>query len=501
MSELFEKLTPHLKRSYAFQAALNIITWDNNTLAPREAIDNTAKAIEVLAGEAYGTIINDQVKELLAALGTPGEQERLNTNEKAIVKNLSKTFRKLEKIPADEFQAYSALKARAYTVWEQAKGNNDYGSYAPVLGEIIAYQKRFCGYQQGEGQSLYDVCLDDYEEGFTVEILDDFFGKLRTALGPLVQKIREKQELVSDAFLSQTYPVETQKELCRFLAEYIGFDFNRGVMAQSEHPFTMEIHNRDVRITNHFYENRLDFAIFSVIHEGGHALYEQGIDDAITMTPIGGGTSMGMHESQSRFYENNLGRSRAFWKPIYHKVQEYFPAQLGRVSLEEFYRAVNKAEPSLIRTEADELTYPFHVMIRYEIEKLIFQGEASVEELPALWNKKYQEYLGVTPDSDTNGILQDMHWSGGDFGYFPSYALGSAIGAQIFHHIKGVMPVEEYLKAGNLAPVREYLREHIHKYGGAKNTQELLTDMTGEGFHPEYYIAYLTEKYTELYQL
>lgn len=501
MSELFEKLKPHLERAYAFQTALTAISWDNSTLAPREAIENTSKAIGILAGEEYRAQVNDEVKGLLKSLDTPGEQERLDAYEKAIVKKLGKGFRKLEKIPPEEYQAYSALLAKAYPVWEQAKLNNDYASYEPVLGEIISYQKRFYGYQKKEGQSLYDVALDEYEEGFTVEILDGFFGKLRTSLVPLVEKIREKQELVSDGFLNQSYPIEKQKELCRFLAEYIGFDFNRGVMAESEHPFTTNFHNHDVRITNHFHENRLDLAVFSVIHEGGHALYELGIDDAITMTPIGGGTSMGMHESQSRFYENNLGRSQAFWKPIYPKVQELFPRQLGRVTLEEFYRAINKSVPSLIRTEADELTYPFHVMIRYEIEKMIFQGEVSVKELPAVWNRKYREYLGVVPDSDTVGILQDMHWSGGDFGYFPSYALGSAIAAQICHHIKTVMPLEEYLEKGNLAPVREYLKEHIHRYGGTKNTQELLLAMTGEAFNPDYYIGYLTEKYTKLYQL
>lgn len=501
MSELFEALKPHLERAYAFETALSVISWDNSTLAPKEAIENTAKVIGILSGEEYGAQVNDEVKRLLKSLDTPEEQEKLDDSEKAIVKKMLKGFRKLEKIPAEEYQAYSALLARAYPVWEQAKNKDDYASFGPVLEEIISCQKRFCGYQQEEGQALYDVALDDYEEGFTVEILDDFFGKLRTALVPLVEQIRKKQGLVQDGFLNQGYPIEKQKELCRFLAEYIGFDFNRGVMGESEHPFTMNFHNHDVRITNHFHENRLDYACFSVIHEGGHALYELGIDDGITMTPIGGGTSMGMHESQSRFYENNLGRSRAFWAPIYHKVQELFPEQLGGVTLEEFYRAINKSAPSLIRTEADELTYPFHVMIRYEIEKMIFQGEVSVEELPAVWNRKYQEYLGVVPDSDTTGILQDMHWAGGNFGYFPSYALGSAIAAQICHHIKTVMPLEEYLEAGNLAPVREYLREHIHKYGGARNTQELLLAMTGEAFNPDYYIEYLTEKYTELYQL
>ena len=225
------------------------------------------------------------------------------------------------------------------------------------------------------------------------------------------------------------------------------------------------------------------------------------IDDSITMTPVGHGTSMGMHESQSRFYENNLGRSLEFWIPLYGKLQDAYPDALGNVTLEEFYRAINHAEPSLIRTEADELTYPFHIMIRYEIEKLIFDGKVTVDELPALWNRKYQEYLGITPENDSVGILQDMHWSGGSFGYFPSYALGSAIAAQIYHHLESVMPLKEYLKAGNLKPIQAYLKEHIHRFGETKNTQELLKDMIGEGFNPDYYITYLTEKYSALYGL
>jgi carboxypeptidase Taq len=210
---------------------------------------------------------------------------------------------------------------------------------------------------------------------------------------------------------------------------------------------------------------------------------------------------MGTHESQSRFYENNLGRSMEFWKPLYVKVQEFFPEELKGVTIDEFYKAINYAAPSLIRTESDELTYSFHVMIRYEIEKMIFDGAVDVNELPRIWNEKYQEYLGVTPTTDTEGILQDMHWAGGSFGYFPSYALGSAIAAQLFHYMETVMPIKQYLEEGNLAPIREFLKENIHKYGGAKNTQELLQDTVGEQFNPKYYIEYLTEKYTKLYEL
>lgn len=501
MSALYDQLKPHLDKTYALNVALTMLSFDNSTAAPKEAIEYTSKAIGLLSGEHYNALINEEVKHLLEQLSTEQEQALLSLEEKAIVKNLNKEYKLMAAIPPEEFQAYQILLAKAYPIWEAAKNNNDYDSFSPTLEEIISYSKKFAAYNQKEGQKLYDVPLNDFEEGFNVEILDEFFSKLRTALTPLVHKVNEKSEAIQTDFLHQDYNIDIQRSFCRFLAEYIGFDFNRGVIAESEHPFTTNLHNHDVRITNHFQKNRPDFAIFSVIHEGGHALYEQGVDDAITMTPIGQGTSMGMHESQSRFYENNLGRSLSFWTPIYSRLQEAFPSQLKAVSLKQFYQAVNHAHSSLIRTEADELTYPFHVMIRYEIEKMIFEGTITAAELPAVWNQKYQEYLGVFPSTDTEGILQDMHWAVGSFGYFPSYALGSAIAAQIFHHLKTVMPLERYLEEGNLKPIQTYLNQHIHRFGKAKNTQELLQDMTKEPFNPDYYISYLTDKYTALYHL
>lgn len=501
MSKKFEQLQPYLDKSYGLRVALTMLNFDNSTIAPKEAIEYTSKAIGLLSMEHYNTLINEEVKALLADLQTEEEQEKLSVNEKAIVKDLVKSFRDMEVIPPEEFQAYQMLLAKASPVWEEAKNTNNYGMFAPVLEEIIAYSKKFAEYKQKEGQKLYDVLLDEYEEGFTMEILDDFFGKLREALVPVVQEIRGKSDFISLDCIRKKYDVETQKKLNRFLAEYIGFDFNRGVMAETEHPFTTNLHNHDVRITNHYYEDKVEDAIFSVIHEGGHGLYEQGISDEITLSPIGGGTSMGMHESQSRFYENCIGRSLEFWLPLWDKVKEYFPEQLEDVTVDEFYKAINYAAPSLIRTQADELTYSFHVMIRYEIEKMIFNGDVDVRDLPQIWNQKYEEYLGVTPDNDAEGILQDMHWAGGMFGYFPSYALGSAIAVQLFHYMEGVMPVKEYLREGNLVPIREFLREHIHQYGGAKKTQQILKDTTGEEFNPDYYIQYLTEKFSKLYEI
>lgn len=239
--------------------------------------------------------------------------------------------------------------------------------------------------------------------------------------------------------------------------------------------------------------------MFSVIHEGGHALYELGVDDALTLTPVGGGTSMGVHESQSRFYENILGRSEAFWKPLFEKLKENYPEVLPDVDLKDFIRGINKAEPGPIRTEADELTYPLHIIIRYEIEKMLMEDLISVDELPRIWNEKYKEYLGVTPKNDTEGVLQDVHWSGGAFGYFPSYAIGNAVAAQIYAYMHNEVNVKECLEKGNLVPIREYLREHIHCFGSTKNMNELLIAMTGEPLNAEYYTKYLTEKYTKLY--
>jgi carboxypeptidase Taq len=241
--------------------------------------------------------------------------------------------------------------------------------------------------------------------------------------------------------------------------------------------------------------------MFSVIHETGHALYEMNIDDSLTQTLVGTGASMAMHESQSRFFENIIGRSEPFWSPLYTKLVETYPENLKNISLTQFIKGINKAEPGLIRTEADELSYSLHIIIRYEIEKAIFSGEADVDKLPELWNKKYQKYIGITPANDAEGILQDIHWSFGEFGYFPSYAIGSAIASQLYAKIRELIPVDDYLKSGNITPIREFLRDSVHKYGMTKNTNQILMDVTGEEFNADYYVKYLKDKYESLYSL
>lgn len=499
MSEQFEKLRPHLERQMALENALILYSWDNETLAPKEAMDNTAKVIGILSAESYQALVNDEVRELLRALKEPKEFDSLSSLEQCIVKKLTKSFDRLEKIPADEYRAYSELTARAGQIWSNAKESNDFAAFAPTLKEIVTYQKKFASYTKKPDMSLYDAMLDENEEGILTRELDVFFGKIKEEVVPLLKKVVAQNDGVDKQYNIRNYPVEKQREFCRFLAEYIGFDFNRGVMAESAHPFTTNLHNHDVRITNHFHEDNLESAMFSVIHEGGHALYEMGVDDALTLTPVGGGTSMGVHESQSRFYENVLGRSEAFWKPLFDKLKDTYADTLADVDLTQFIRGINKAEPGPVRTEADELTYPLHIIIRYEIEKMLMEDLISVEELPRVWNEKYKEYLGVTPKNDAEGVLQDVHWSGGAFGYFPSYAIGNAVAAQIYAYMHNEVNVKECLENGNLMPIREYLREHIHSFGSTKNMNELLVAMTGEPLNAEYYTKYLTEKYTKLY--
>lgn len=501
LGKVFEKLQPYLDKNMALTTALILLEWDNETLAPVDSITNTSKAIGILSQEEFESIINNDVKNTLTELESEEEYNKLTTKEKGIIKQLKRTIGQLEDIPPREYKEFSELRVMASSIWVKAREDDKYEEFAPTLGKLIEYKKRFAGYRQKEGEKIYDILLDDYEEGITIDFLDDFFGKIKKELLPLQKEVLKYNDTISKDYNGLFYDVKSQREFCQWISTYVGFDFNKGVLAESAHPFTTNLHNKDVRITTHYHEHNLESAIFSVIHESGHAIYEMGISDELTQTIAGGGVSMGVHESQSRFFENVIGRSYEFWKPIYPRLVDAFPEQLKSVSLEEFIRGINKATPGVIRIEADELTYTFHIMIRYEIEKMIFNNEAKLEELPKIWEDKYEEYLGVRPDSPANGILQDVHWSGGDFGYFPSYAIGNAIAAQLYYHMKSIMPFEQYLLEGNIKPIVEYLNENIHRYGTTKNMKELLTDIMNEELNVDYYIRYLKEKYTKIYQM
>ncbi len=494
MSKAYEQLQPYLERAQAFQTAKVLFEWDNETLAPKKAGQNTSKVVGTLSSEYFSVITDPQVKKLVKEC----REEDLGQVEAAIVRELAEEMEKLERVPANEYREFSQLASEGTRIWADARRNKDFESFAPTLKKLVEYTKKFASYRAKEGQKLYDVLLEDYEKGFDMETLDRFFGTLRQQLVPFLKKVTESEVEIDDDFLTGDYKDEDQEAIGRFFAEYVGFDFDRGVMAVSAHPFTTNLHNKDVRVTTS-YNRHVDDSLFSVIHESGHAIYELGIPDELTQTLVGGGASMGMHESQSRFFENIIGRNEAFWVPVYAKLQERFPQQLEDVPLEKFVKAINKVEPSLIRTQADELTYSLHVMIRYEIEKMLIEEDLDVDKLPEIWADKYEEYLGVRPKDAAEGVLQDIHWSQGSFGYFPSYALGSAFGAQLYHYMKGQMDFEGLLRAGEIGTIREFLRQHIHQYGKLKTSRQMLKEVTGEDFNPQYYIDYLVEKYGRLY--
>ena len=481
----------------AYSHAMGALSLDAATAAPLGAAEGRGRTMAVLSEVVYDLAASDDTRELVEYLTDHADE--LDATRRRQVEIRKKDCEQLTRIPQEEYIAFNVLLNKAEGIWRVAKQNNDFASFAPVLEEIVAYNKKFAGYYDAN-KLPYDALLNEYEEGLTMQTLDGFFAELRQVIVPLVKAIAEKPAPNTD-FLNQSYPIEGQKKLAKYLMDIIGLDPNKCTITESEHPFTLGFNTSDVRITTHYHEYHPTFSMFSTIHEGGHALYDLGVDPAYDGTCLSGGASMGIHESQSRFYENIIGRSLEFIELIFPKMQEIFPEQLAGVTAYNLYRAVNKAEPSLIRTEADELTYALHVMVRYEVEKQLMDGSLAVRDVPAVWNRLYQEYLGVDVPNDTMGCLQDSHWSGGSIGYFPSYALGSAYGAQMKHVMEAdIGPISSYVRKGDIGTIPAWLGEHIHRFGNMKKPAAIFEDACGR-FDPKYFADYLTEKYSKIYGL
>lgn len=481
----------------AYSHVLGVTSLDAATAAPKGSYEGRGQVMGTLSQITYDLMANPENARMLAEL--EADLDSLDAQTRREVEVVRKEYDQIHRIPAEEYVAYSILLNDAQAVWEKAKNENDFAAFAPYLEKIVDYSRKFAGYYNPQ-MAPYDALLNEYEEGLNTQTLDAFFGKLREAIVPLIAKVKEAAP-IDYSFLYQTYPVEQQRKFSDYLMEVLGIDRNYCDIAETEHPFTTNFNNKDVRITTHYYENNLASSMFSVIHEGGHAIYELDCDDCYNYTFLAGGASMGIHESQSRFYENLIGRSEAFAACVFPKLRQLFPEQLAGVDAKMFYRAVNKAEPGLIRTEADELTYALHIMVRYELEKQLIGGTLEVKDVPAAWNRLYREYLGVEVPSDKEGCLQDTHWAGGMIGYFPSYALGSAYGPQMLHCMeKELGDVYEDVAKGDLSRIRGWLRENIHRYAGFYKPGQLFEKACGK-FDAQYYTDYLTEKYTKLYDL
>ena len=490
-------LKKHQATMAAYNHALGVLYLDATTAAPSDTWEGRGKTMEIMSQITYDLETKPENGELLSYL--EANLDQLDAQTKREVEVMRKGYDQIHRIPGEEYVAYSVLLNDAEAVWAKAKNDSDFSAFAPYLEKIVDYNRKFAGYYNPD-MAPYDALLNEYEEGLNTATLDAFFAQLRQAIVPLVEKIKAVPQ-IEDGFLFKHYPVEIQRKFSDYLMEVMGMDRSHCGIAETEHPYTTNFNNKDVRITTHYHEDNLVSSMFSVIHEGGHALYELGADDKYNYTALSGGVSMGIHESQSRFYENIIGRSRAFVNAIFPKVKEFFPEQLEGVDAEMFYRAINKAEPSLVRTEADELTYCLHVMVRYEIEKQLIGGTLAIADVPAEWNRLYREYLGVEVPNDAKGCLQDSHWSGGMLGYFPSYALGSAYGPQMLKAMEAELgDIWADVAKGDLSKVTLWLKEKIHSHASFIKPGQLFEQVCGK-FDAKYYTDYLTEKYTKLYNL
>lgn len=497
--EKIVKIKEILGKYRAYNHAQTILSWDLETEAPIKAVSNLSKTIGILSELGYNTVVNDEFKELIYTV----DLEKLNDiDKKLVMKTRKDIFDFMSKIPVNEYSRYSELVTLSSQKWSDAKRNNDIKEYAPILKEVIELKKKFIKYRNYEGHP-YSLLLSDYEPNLTVEYVDEFFEKIKNDLVPFIKKVvlkrREELQDIKNRFLSKSYPIDKQKELSKEISKILKFNYDAGVLKESEHPFTTSTSNKDVRITTHYHENDPISAIYSTIHETGHALYEQHIEDIYDENFLGGGVSMGIHESQSRIYENMFGRNDAFVPKIYELMDKYFGMD---ISIDEFKLLLNESNLSYIRTESDELTYPLHILVRYELEKEIFSDidkEVDVAKLVEKWNDKYVEYLGIKPKTLDEGILQDIHWAQGLFGYFPSYALGSAYSAQIYDAMSKDIDIEEELKNSKFENINKWLELKVQKFGAFLEPDKVILNATGNKFNSDYYIDYLKNKFSKIY--
>lgn len=482
---------------HAYNHAIGVLSLDGDTAAPAASAKGRAETMGCLSGVTYQLLVNDAVKETLETI--LAHKAEVSPAQFRQAELLKEEYDNNVRIPMAEYVEYSALTTTATSVWREAKEKDDFAAFAPYLEKIIAFNRRFAGYKDST-RPAYDVLLDSYEKGASTAALDPFFALLRERLSPVIKAVADKPE-PDTSFLFQRFPIEEQRRFSDRLMQLMGIPRDRCAIAETEHPFTTNFSKWDVRITTNYTESDVADSMYSVIHEGGHALYELGTADELQFTNLAGGASMGLHESQSRFYENIIGRSLPFCTALLPIMQELFPAQMAGVTPHMLYAAVNRSKPSLIRTQADELTYGQHIAIRYELEKRMVSGDIRVDELPALWNRMYRDYLGITVPNDREGILQDVHWAGGMIGYFPSYALGSAYGVQMLAAMEKDFSPWADVERGDLSRVTAWLGEKIHQYGCLLTPAQLLDNALGAPFDPACYVDYLTRKFTALYHL
>jgi carboxypeptidase Taq len=483
------------------RAALSLLSWDQNTAMPEGAASVRGEQLATLQGLIHERWTTERLGELLSELATPTQTAPFTDADRALVREVNRERAYATRLPRGLVEEMARVEASSFEAWRKARETNDFALFAPWLARTITLQREVAD-RLGFKATRYDALLDLYEPGLTSARVDALFAPVREVSVRLRQRVEASGHTVDASCLTGAFPAGQQMQLARDILTRMGYDFTRGGLSISPHPFTTDFGSPfDVRVTVHPHEDMIDDALMAALHEGGHALYEQGSAPQLARTPVVGGVSMGAHESQSRLWENEIGRSEPFWRGNLAAVRAVFPSEFANVDAATFSRALNKVSPGLIRIAADEVTYNLHIIIRYEMEQAMVNTAVAVESLPRLWNEKYQAYLGITPPTDSEGILQDVHWSSG-FGYFPTYTLGNLYGAQIYAAMRAsVADFDERLASGDCAFALDWLRERMYRWGKTYLPEELMERVTGEPPSPAYFVEYLTRKFERVYDL
>jgi carboxypeptidase Taq len=494
----YERLKDRLASISDLSSANALLFWDRQTYMPEGGVAGRAEQMATLSRLAHEMFTDAETGRLLDSSG-----DRDPSSEKgALLRRARRDHKRATRLPAELVAEIARTTTLAEPAWVKAREESDWALFAPHLEKIVRLQREATEHL-GYDDHPYDALLDGYEPGARKAQLETMFEELKGDIVPLVRAVagRAKEEDRA-ALLHGTFTEAEQEEFGKVVINAFGYDWERGRQDRSVHPFCINFGPGDVRITTRFDKGWLAPALFGTMHETGHALYEQGINQGYARTPLGGGTSMGVHESQSRLWENLVGRSRPFWSHYYPKLQDTFPEALSGVDLEAFYRAINVLEPSSIRVEADEVTYNLHILLRFELEVALIEDELPILDLPAAWNAKMKEYLGITPESDAEGVLQDVHWSNGLFGYFPTYTIGNVLSVQFFDEaIKQRPEIPAEMKEGKFSTLHTWLRENIYRHGSRYDPDELIERVTGRSLDTAPYLRYLKNKFGELYDL
>lgn len=500
MNAILKSLKEHLAQARDLAKAGAVLGWDRETYMPPGGSAARARQLSTLSRLSHELLVADEVGEWLELLAPYEAQSDYDSDQASLIRVVRRDYEKARRVPSDLVAEMTEAASLGQQAWVKARQESDFPVFQPHLEKLVALRIRWAECFDYE-DSIYDPMLDDFEPGLTTAQVQAVFDAFRHPLVELVAAIAEHQDRVDASCLLGDFDEKAQWDLGVEALKTIGFDFERGRQDKSAHPFTINLSCDDVRITTRFSPDNITSSLFGSIHEGGHALYELGVNPALDTTILGEGASMTLHESQSRLFENIVGRSRPFWRFFYPRLQKHF-SRFRDVDLDTFYRAINQVRPSLIRVEADEVTYGLHIILRFELEQALVTGQLRVSDLPDAWNAKMEEYLGLTPPNDAQGVLQDVHWSSGLFGYFPDYLLGSMLSIQLFDKARADMPdLISEIEAGELGNLRAWLREKIHIHGRKFTLDEVAERVLGAPFSPQPYLSYLQERYGEIYRL